>query len=82
MRGRHRRFLPEKVGRIGWRWSGRQELRVHDTALGSLRKKLYRGHEEVRLGEGKILRPERECGVAWSHRILEFLPAAMMNSGE
>jgi hypothetical protein len=57
-------------------------LRVHDTATDFLRKKTYRGHEEVRLGEGKRFRPVRGCRVAWSHRISEFLPAAMTNSGE
>jgi hypothetical protein len=36
----------------------------------------------VCLGEGKILRPVRGCGVSWSHRISEFLPTAMANSGE
>jgi hypothetical protein len=75
-------LFPEEGDEDGWRRQCGEELRVHDTALGFLRKKVYLGHEEVRLGEGKILRPERECGVAWSHRILEFLPAAMMNSGE
>jgi hypothetical protein len=40
------------------------------------------GCQEVRLGEGKSLRPVRGCGVAWSHRISKFLPVAMANSGE
>jgi hypothetical protein len=75
-------LLAEGGEGYGWRRQRGEELWVHDTVLGFLQKKMYRGHEEVRLGEGKRLRPERECGVAWSHRILEFLPAAMTNSGE
>jgi hypothetical protein len=75
-------LFPKEGDEDGWRRQCGEELQVHDTTLGFLRKKTYRGHEEVCLGEGKILRLERECGVAWYHRILEFLPAAMMNSGE
>jgi hypothetical protein len=36
----------------------------------------------VRQCEGKGGEAERGCGVAWSHRILESLPAAMANFGE
>jgi hypothetical protein len=64
-------FQAKEKGAAGDRWRG-EELRVHDTALDFLRKKKYRGREEVRLGEGKMLRPMRGCGVAWSHRISEF----------
>jgi hypothetical protein len=46
-------LFPEEGDEGGWRQSGRQELRVHDTALGFLRKKVYRGHEEVRLSRRK-----------------------------
>jgi hypothetical protein len=46
--GRRCRLRPEKVGRIGWRRAGRQELRVHDAVLDLLQRNMNRGHEEVR----------------------------------
>jgi hypothetical protein len=51
---------------------GEDVLRDRDAALDLLQNKTNRGREEVRLGEGKRLRPMRGCGVAWSHRISEF----------
>jgi hypothetical protein len=74
-------FQAKEEGAAGVAMSG-GVLRVCDAVVDFLRKKTYRGREEVRLGEGKRFRPVRGCGVAWSHRISEFLPAAMMNSGE
>jgi hypothetical protein len=50
--------------------------------VANLRDRENRGCQPTRQGEGRRLRPVRGCGVAWSHRISEFLPAAMANSGE
>jgi hypothetical protein len=47
-----------------------------------LQNKFEGGAREVRTVKRKRLRPVRGCGVAWSRRISEFLPAAMANSGE
>jgi hypothetical protein len=55
---------------------------VTNVGVDTLRIGTRGGRQGVRLGEGKRLRPVRGCGVAWSHRISEFLPTAMANSGE
>jgi hypothetical protein len=36
----------------------------------------------MRQNKGSEEELERGCGVVWSHRISDFLPAAMANSGE
>jgi hypothetical protein len=66
----------------GWRRAGRQELRVRDVELDSLRKKWYRGHEGVRHSRKKGMGWVREYLVHRRRRILPEKPADERTSDE